>query len=105
MGESDRYSDYRRQRKRRFTLGEDGNAVVGLFTINVIFFLVLLVIQVTYFFFQKSQVEFDAQVLQYFELPAQLTKLSERPWAVLTYMFSHVAVMQVLSNMLWLWAF
>jgi membrane associated rhomboid family serine protease len=38
-------------------------------------------------------------------MPAQLTKLSERPWTLLSYMFTHIGVMQVLSNMLWLWAF
>jgi len=104
MGESDRYSDYRRQR-RRMTLGQDGNSLMALFTINVIFFLLLLTIQVTYFFFQTSESLFTTQVLQYFDLPAQLTKLSERPWTILTYMFCHISVLQMLSNMLWLWAF
>ena len=34
-------------------------------------------------------------------------KLSERPWTILTYMFSDTgsALMRLLSNMLWLWAF
>lgn len=104
MGESDRYSDFRPSR-RKFSLGQDGNALMGLFTINIIFYLILLTIQVAYFFFQKEESFFTNQVLQYFELPAQLTKLSERPWTILTYMFSHISVMQILSNMLWLWAF
>jgi membrane associated rhomboid family serine protease len=38
-------------------------------------------------------------------MPAQLTKLSERPWTVLTFMFSHTGVVHILSNMIWLWAF
>ena len=38
-------------------------------------------------------------------MPAQLTRLSERPWTILTYMFSHISVWQILSNSLWLWAF
>jgi membrane associated rhomboid family serine protease len=104
MGEADRFSDYRRPR-RRLTLGDDGNALVGLVTINIIFFLTLMVIQVVYFFFQAESSLFNQQVVQYFAMPAQLTKLSERPWTVLTYMFSHTNVIQVLSNMLWLWAF
>ena len=104
MGESDRFSDYQRPR-RRFTLGDDGNALVGLVTINIIFFLLLMVIQVVYFFFQADKNLFDAQVVQYFEMPAQFIKLSERPWTILTYMFTHTNVIQILSNMLWLWAF
>lgn len=105
MGESDRYSDYKQPRRNRITLGQDGNALVNLFTINVIFFLLLLTIEVVYFFFQTDKALFDAQVVQYFSMPAQLTKLSERPWTFFIYMFTHVRVMDILGNMLWLWAF
>ena len=104
MGESDRYPEYKLP-KKRFTLGNDGNALVALFTLNVIFFLLLITIKVVYFFFQANEAAFISQILPYFEMPAQLTKLSERPWTLLTYMFTHIGVMQVLSNMLWLWAF
>jgi membrane associated rhomboid family serine protease len=104
MGESDRYGDYKRPR-RKIAFGDDNNAVVALFTINVIFFLILCTIEVVYFFFQKDSGLFYAQVVQYFEMPAQLTKLSERPWTILIYMFCHVKVISILSNMLWLWAF
>lgn len=104
MGETDRHSEYKRPRNR-LTLGSDGNALVGLFTINVIFFLLLITIRVVYFFFQANEAAFNTQVVQYFELPAQLTKLSERPWTILTYMFSHTGVIHILTNMIWLWAF
>ena len=104
MGEAERYPQFNRPRNR-LTLGSDGNALVALFTINVIFFLLLITIQVVYFFFQAEQSAFNTQIVQYFEMPAQLTKLSERPWTVLTYMFSHTGVIHILSNMLWLWAF
>lgn len=104
MGESDRYPEYKLP-KKRFTLGNDGNALVALFTLNVIFFLLLITIKVVYFFFQANEAAFITQILPYFEMPAQLTKLSERPWTILTYMFTHIGVMQALSNMLWLWAF
>ena len=104
MGESDRYPEYKLP-KKRFTLGNDGNALVALFTLNVIFCLLLITIKVVYFFFQANEAAFISQILPYFEMPAQLTKLSERPWTLLSYMFTHIGVMQVLSNMLWLWAF
>jgi len=104
MGETERYPEYRRPRNR-LTLGSDGNALVALFTINVIFFLLLITIQVVYFFFQAQQGAFYADVVPYFQMPAQLTQLSERPWTILTFMFSHTGVIHILSNMIWLWAF
>src|SRR6188768_400138 len=104
MGESERYPEFKRSRNR-ISLGSDGNALVALFSINVIFFLLLKTIQVVYFFFQNGEGTFNAQVVQYFELPSNLTTLSERPWTVLTYMFSHTGVIHILTNMLWLWSF
>jgi len=107
MGETDRYQDYKKAPRRKFNLGQDSNAVMNLFVLNVIFFLLLLLIQVTYFFYQQTPELYNAQVLQWFELPASLTKLSERPWTLLTYMFTDTGnhIMRILSNMLWLWAF
>jgi membrane associated rhomboid family serine protease len=107
MGESDRYQDYKRVKRNRFTLGQDNNALMNLFIINVIFFLILLTLQVAYFFYQQTPDIYNTQVVQWFELPANLTRLSERPWTLLTYMFSDTGsnLMRLLSNMLWLWAF
>ncbi len=107
MGESERYQEFKKIKRSRFTLGHDGNALVGLFTINVIFFLILLTAQVAYFFYQQTPELYNAQVVQWFELPANLTKLSEKPWTLLTYMFSDTGqnLIRIISNMLWLWAF
>jgi len=107
MGESDRYQEYRKVKRSRFSLGQDGNALVGLFTLNVIFFLVLLTSQVAYSFYNQTSQLYNAQVVQWFELPANLTRLSERPWTILTYMFSDTGhnLIRFASNMLWLWAF
>lgn len=104
MGESGRYEDYKRIRNR-ITLGNDGNALVALFTINVIFFLLLITVRVVYYFFQTGEGTFNSEVVQYFQMPFNLTLLSERPWTVLTYMFTHIGVIHILSNMIWLWAF
>ena len=107
MGESDRYHEYKKLKRSRFTLGQDGNALVGLFTLNVIFFLILLTAQVAYFFYQQPSELYNAQIVQWFQLPASLTKLSERPWTLLTYMFSDTGnnLFRIISNMVWLWAF
>ncbi|MBS1744309.1 MAG: rhomboid family intramembrane serine protease [Bacteroidetes bacterium] len=108
MGESERYQDYKKLKRRRFSLGSDNNALMGLFTINVIFFIVLLTLRVGYAFYGDMEY-YDSQVLQWFQLPASLTRLSERPWTLLTYFFSDTIsngnIFRIISNMLWLWAF
>lgn len=107
MGESDRYQDYKESRKRRFSLGYDGNALMGLFTLIMIFFLLILTVQVCYNFFQQPSAVFNSQVIQAFSLPASFTKLSTQPWSIITYMFSESSSMifRLVGNLLWLWAF
>jgi membrane associated rhomboid family serine protease len=104
MGEADRYQEYK-IKKYRFTLGQPGNALMWLFAFNVIFYLVLLTIKTGLSVNEQSQHVFYTQVVNWFQLPAGLSKLSERPWTTLTYMFSDVALLRAISNMLWLWAF
>jgi membrane associated rhomboid family serine protease len=104
MGEADRYQDYK-IKKQRFTLGQPGNALMWLFVVNVIFVLILLTIKVGISVNQSSQDVFYTQVVNWFQLPAGLSKLAERPWTVFTYMFSDVNLFRAVSNMLWLWAF
>ncbi len=110
MGEADRYQEYK-VKKHRFTLGQPGNALMWLFALNIIFFLVLLVIRTAVSVNSNSGAAFYSDVLNWFQLPASAGKLAERPWAILTYMFSDTAPaggiipFRVISNMLWLWAF
>ena len=105
MGEADRYMDYR-QPRRRFTLGDDNNALVALVTINIIFYILLLVIETIYANSQGKDSAFSSDVLPWFELPADLSSLITRPWTLLTSMFTHIAFWKsMLPNMLWLWTF
>lgn len=106
MGESDRYGEFKKPGKKIF-FGDDNNAMVSLFTINIIFFLLLMLIQVIYFFMQQKAAVYNAEVVQWFALPANLTKLSERPWTIITYMFSDTGqnIVRFITNMIWLWAF
>jgi len=107
MGESERYQDYKHLRKKRLLLGQDNNSLMSLFTINVIFFLILMTVQVVCFFYQQTPEFYKESVVKWFELPASLTRLSERPWTLFTYMFSDTGanLWRLISNMLWLWAF
>lgn len=104
MGESDRYIDYRIKRQR-FSLGQPDNALMWLFVLNIIFFLVLLTIKAAVAVNDNSYAVFYAQVVNWFHLPADINKFGSRPWTILSYMFSDVEIFRVISNMLWLWAF
>lgn len=104
MGESERYIDYKMQ-KKRFTLGQPDNALVWLFALNVVFFLTLQVIKVSIDVQDHSSAAFFSQVAIWFQLPAGMGSLSNKPWTVLTYMFSDVEIIRAVSNMLWLWVF
>jgi membrane associated rhomboid family serine protease len=109
MGESDRShrNEYRLPKKNRFLLGASDNALTALFAINVVVFLTLMVVQVGVYAGANTPGYFYTTVIQWFELPAGLTKLSSRPWTLFTYMFSETGagVMRGVSNMVWLWAF
>lgn len=104
MGESDRYTDYR-IKKQRFTLGNPDNALMWLFALNVIFFLILQTIRVAINVNDHSDTVFYSQVTGNFQLPAGLLSLSQKPWTILSFMFTDVDLMRAFSNMLWLWAF
>ena len=106
MGETDRFGEYKKP-KKGILLGHDGNALVALFALNVIFFLVLVLIEVVYSFMQQPAGAYNAEVVQWFALPGGLTRFSERPWTILTYVFSDTGtnIIRLISNMIWLWAF
>lgn len=106
MGEADRYKEFRR-RKTRFRLGQVNNAVTVLLALNVVCFLLLFVIQVVYNYFHQSTTVFAENALPWFRLPASVQMFTERPWTILTYVFSDASfnLFRLLSNILWLWAF
>ncbi len=106
MGETDRFGEYKRP-KKGILLGHDGNALVALFALNVIFFLLLVLIKVVYSFMQMPAGTYNAEVVQWFALPGGLARFSERPWTILTYVFSDTGtnIVRLISNMIWLWAF
>jgi membrane associated rhomboid family serine protease len=104
MGESERYIDYKLN-KKRFTLGQPDNALVWLFAINVIFYLILQTIRVAISVNDHDDSFFYSQVVNWFQLPAAAGTLGSRPWTLLTAMFTDVELFRALSNMLWLSAF
>ena len=102
MGDSERNIGYR---KLKIAMGADGNALMILISINAIFFITVWFIQIIYYIIQSTPGSFESNILPLFIMPAKLSALAQKPWTVFTYMFTHIGVINVITNMLWLWAF
>jgi membrane associated rhomboid family serine protease len=102
MGESERYIGYR---KKKMSLGADGNALMALISINAVIFLALVFIRVIYLIIQSPSGLFESNIVPWFTLPASVSGLAHKPWTALSYMFTHTDFILALTNMLWLWVF
>lgn len=91
--------------RKRMMLGQDGNHLVNLIVTIAVVFLVFKLIFVIYSIAELKQEAFYSHIFDWFTLPADFTKMTLRPWTLLTYMFMHDGVFHVLGNLLWLWAF
>lgn len=94
-----------KKKRNGLLLGQEGNTLVALIAINAMAFVIINFIKIGFFL---SGLELDAfyrNVLAWFLVPANPEILLSRPWAIFTYMFAHDGVWQMISNMLWLWAF
>jgi membrane associated rhomboid family serine protease len=96
-------------RRNPIMLGQDNNALTWLLIINAVVFVAINFIKIVYYLSYETPMEasqnFNLQILSWFALPANLQNLFNRPWTVVTYMFSHVGVWQLIGTLLWLWAF
>jgi Uncharacterized membrane protein (homolog of Drosophila rhomboid) len=102
MGESERYLEFKR---RKISLGEDGNALTMLISINAVIFILLSFVKVLYYILQLAPGAFESNILPWFTMPARLSTLAYRPWTFITYMFTHSGLILMLTNLLWLWVF
>ena len=90
---------------RRILLGQDNNALVFLFAVNTLVFVLLNFINIIYYLSDIPAEFFSKQIMNWFTLPASTDILVSRPWTILVYMFTHMGVWHLLSSMLWLWCF
>ncbi len=109
MGEADRnhINERRQPRRNRLLLGANENALTALFAINAMVFLTLMVVQVGMYAGLKTPDYFRLNVMEWFNLPSSLVKLSTRPWTLFTYMFTESGdtIFNGIANMIWLWGF
>ena len=91
--------------RKKILLGQDGNALVLLIIINVIIFILLGFIKILYVFNDSTEGVFQAQVLNLLSVPAQPQVFATRPWTLLSYIFTHNGIWELITSMLWLWGF
>ena len=75
-----------------------GSMLLRLIFINIGVFLLLHIITIVAMLFNVG-----ANPVQWVELPSDVMALLRRPWTLVTYMFSHYALLHILFNMLWLY--
>src|SRR3954470_14118653 len=91
--------------RNRITLGKNGSSLLNLIAFNAILFVILKFIFIVY---QLSDLQLSAyykNIFYWFTLPADISKLSTRPWVLITHMFTHEGFFHLLGNVFWLWAF
>jgi membrane associated rhomboid family serine protease len=102
-------SYYRQENRRsRLTVGQDGNALITLISIQLVVFILLAFIKLIYFItYGKEGVDimYPNNILDWVTLPANLSVFITRPWTLITHMFVHDSVWHIIANMLWLWGF
>ena len=108
MGESERYIEYRHLGKNKpIGFGSENNAVMTLVILNIIFFLLPLSLKAIYSFYSSSHIDHTAESLEWFELSPNIRMLAQKPWTLISFMFSDTSTnfLGVLGNLLWLWFF
>lgn len=97
--------DMRSRSARQILLGQDNNALVLLFAVNMLVFLLINFIKIVYFISDTPQEIFYRQILHWFTLPAAADVFWGRPWTLFSYMFTHHTIWHLISSMVWLWCF
>jgi len=97
------YREYPAQKKT--SLWSDNNSLMMLIVINVIVFIALHFIKTIYGISEIQQEAFLKNVYTWFTLPAELSLFTERPWTIISAMFTQLSPILLLSNLFWLWTF
>lgn len=90
---------------KKILLGQDNNALVILFAVNALVFVLINFIKIVYYLSDIPLEFFYKQILNWFTLPAVTDTMLLRPWTIITYMFTHYSIWHLISTLLWLWAF
>jgi membrane associated rhomboid family serine protease len=94
-----------KNRKASLLLGNDGNTLVILIALNLIVFVLVNFIKISYFLGGMPIENYYKNFVSWVMVPGEALKLAARPWTVLTHMFAHDGVWGLVGTLLWLWGF
>ena len=86
-------------------LGQEGNTLVVLIGMLAILFCCFKFIYLVYELTELGKTAYYKNILSWLLLPADFETMMYRPWTIVTYMFIHDGVFNMLGNLLWIGAF
>ena len=87
------------------SLLNDENPLVVIVAINLVVFVALNFIQIAYLLGNSELYEYENDVLRYFTMPGKFSAFIQEPWSLITHLFTHTGIWQLIGNMLFLWGF
>jgi membrane associated rhomboid family serine protease len=90
---------------RKMLLGEDSNALVFLFAVNMTIFVLISFLKTVYYLTDTPLELFERQIVDWFRMPGNFAAVLYKPWTFLIHFFSQYHFWQLVSSMLWLWSF
>ena len=90
---------------RKMLLGEDSNALVFLFAVNMTIFVLISFLKTVYYLTDTPLELFERQIVDFFRMPGSFAAVMYKPWTFLIHFFSQYQFWQLVSSMLWLWSF
>jgi len=79
-----------------------GSMLTRLIYTNLAIFLAVKLVDVFYLLFALGDANF---IVEWLEVPAQLSQIALHPWSPITYMFLHQEFLHILFNLLWFYWF
>ncbi|HPM13638.1 MAG TPA: rhomboid family intramembrane serine protease [Bacteroidales bacterium] len=82
----------------------EGNNLIKIIFLNIAVFLVLNILQVfSWIITGQQESGIYSFIIENIQTYISLPKLATKPWTLITYMFTHVDLLHILFNMLWLY--
>lgn len=91
--------------KKKMILGQEGNSLLLLLAVIAILFCIFKFLWLVYKMSDWQEIEYYTNILDWARMPGSFEAFLSKPWTLITYMFVHDGVFDLIANVLWLWAF